>query len=245
VKPFNVEQLVITIEKLLSDQILLLSKEKERLEIEQRLILASITSLCNALEARDSYTRGHSEAVSDIATKIAFQMGIGEGEIELIRLGGKLHDLGKIGVIDSVLLKPGKLTDEEFAIIKKHPVIGAEILRPVPSLAPIIPIVLYHHERFDGKGYPEGLQGSSIPLWARITAVGDTYHALTSDRPYRAGMPKDKALAIIQQVSGSQLCPDCVDVFIKMELWDKAISLQDNPPVDKDLVPPLVSLTRS
>lgn len=245
VKPFNVEQLVITIEKLLSDQILLLSKEKERLEIEQRLILASITSLCNALEARDSYTRGHSEAVSDIATKIAFQMGIGEGEIELIRLGGKLHDLGKIGVIDSVLLKPGKLTDEEFAIIKKHPVIGAEILRPVPSLAPIIPIVLYHHERFDGKGYPEGLQGSSIPLWARITAVGDTYHALTSDRPYRAGMPKDKALAIIQQVSGSQLCPDCVDVFIKMELWDKAISSQDNTPVDKDLVPLLVSITRS
>lgn len=245
VKPFNVEQLVITIEKLLSDQLLLLSKEKERLEIEQRLILASITSLCNALEARDSYTRGHSEAVSDIATKIAFQMGIGEGEIELIRLGGKLHDLGKIGVIDSVLLKPGKLTDEEFAIIKKHPVIGAEILRPVPSLAPIIPIVLYHHERFDGKGYPEGLQGSSIPLWARITAVGDTYHALTSDRPYRAGMPKDKALAIIQQVSGSQLCPDCVDVFIKMELWDKAISSQDNNTVDKDSVPLLVSVTRS
>jgi response regulator RpfG family c-di-GMP phosphodiesterase len=245
VKPFNVEQLVITIEKLLSDQLLLLSKEKERLEIEQRLILASITSLCNALEARDSYTRGHSEAVSDIATKIAFQMGIGEGEIELIRLGGKLHDLGKIGVIDSVLLKPGKLTDEEFAIIKKHPVIGAEILRPVPSLAPIIPIVLYHHERFDGKGYPEGLQGSSIPLWARITAVGDTYHALTSDRPYRAGMPKDKALAIIQQVSGSQLCPDCVDVFIKMELWDKATSSQDNNSVDKDLVPLLASITRS
>ena len=245
VKPFNVEQLVITIEKLLSDQLLLLSKEKERLEIEQRLILASITSLCNALEARDSYTRGHSEAVSDIATKIAFQMGIGERDIELIRLGGKLHDLGKIGVIDSVLLKPGKLTDEEFAIIKKHPVIGAEILRPVPSLAPIIPIVLYHHERFDGKGYPEGLQGSSIPLWARITAVGDTYHALTSDRPYRAGMPKDKALAIIQQVSGSQLCPDCVDVFIKMELWDKATSSQDNNSVDKDLVPLLVSITRS
>lgn len=245
VKPFNVEQLVITIEKLLSDQLLLLSKEKERLEIEQRLILASITSLCNALEARDSYTRGHSEAVSDIATKIAFQMGICGEEIELIRLGGKLHDLGKIGVIDSVLLKPGKLTDEEFSIIKKHPVIGAEILRPVPSLAPIIPIVLYHHERFDGKGYPEGLQGSSIPLWARITAVGDTYHALTSDRPYRAGMPKDQALAIIQQASGSQLCPDCVDAFIMMELWDKATSSQDNDSDDKNVVPILASITRS
>jgi HD-GYP domain-containing protein (c-di-GMP phosphodiesterase class II) len=120
-----------------------------------------------------------------------------------------------------VLLKPGKLSDEEFAIIKRHPVIGAEILNPVPSLAPIIPIVLYHHERFDGKGYPEGLRGDSIPLWARITAVSDTYHALASNRPYREGMSKDKALEIIQQVSGSQLCPDCVEVFLKMALWDK------------------------
>jgi response regulator RpfG family c-di-GMP phosphodiesterase len=228
VKPFNVEQLVITVEKLLSDQLLLLQKEKERLEIEQRLILASITSLCNALEARDSYTRGHSEAVSDIATRIAAKMNISGDDIELIRLGGKLHDLGKIGVIDSVLLKPGKLSDEEFTIIKRHPVIGAEILKPVPSLAPIIPIVLYHHERFDGRGYPEGLKGSSIPLWARITAVGDTYHALVSDRPYRKGMPREKALEIIREVSGTQLCPDCVDIFIRMGLWEKLPSYSDD-----------------
>ncbi|HVN71816.1 MAG TPA: response regulator [Desulfomonilia bacterium] len=246
VKPFNVEQLVITVEKLLSDQLLLLQKEKERLEIEQRLILASITSLCNALEARDSYTRGHSEAVSDIATKIALQMGISLEEIELIRLGGKLHDLGKIGVIDSVLLKPGKLTDEEFAIIQRHPVIGAEILRPVPSLAPIIPIVLYHHERMDGKGYPEGLRGDSIPLWARITAVGDTYHALASDRPYRKGMPRDKALEIIQKVSGTQLCPDCVEVFIRMELWDNAsFSWENNSGKPAEDKPQIISLIGS
>jgi len=134
-------------------------------------------------------------------------------------LGGKLHDLGKIGVVDSVLLKPGKLSDEEFAIIKRHPVIGADILRPVPSLAKILPIVLYHHERIDGKGYPEGLKGDRIPLWARITAVGDTYHALTSDRPYRAGMDREKALQIIESASGTQLCPDCVEIFLKMELW--------------------------
>lgn len=220
VKPFNVDQLVITVEKLLSDKLLLLHKEKERLEIEQRLILASITSLCCALEARDSYTRGHSEAVSYIATRMAMEMGMNQEEIELVKLGGKLHDLGKIGVVDSVLLKPGKLSDDEFAIIKRHPVIGADILRPVPSLAPILPIVYHHHERMDGKGYPEGLKGDKIPLWARITAVGDTYHALTSDRPYRKGMEKDKALQIIEEVSGSQLCPDCVDVFLKMELWD-------------------------
>ncbi|HNU75514.1 MAG TPA: response regulator [Deltaproteobacteria bacterium] len=219
VKPFNIDQLVITVEKLLSDKLLLLYKEKERLETEQRLILASITSLCCALEARDAYTRGHSEAVASIATRIAAGMGMSREETDLVMLGGKLHDLGKIGVVDSVLLKPGKLSDEEFAIIKRHPVIGADILRPVPSLAKILPIVLYHHERIDGKGYPEGLKGDRIPLWARITAVGDTYHALTSDRPYRAGMDREKALQIIESASGTQLCPDCVEIFLKMELW--------------------------
>jgi len=220
VKPFNLDQLVITVEKLMSDKLLLLHKEKERLETEQKLILASITSLCCALEARDAYTRGHSEAVSNIAVMIATEMGIESGEIESIRLGGKLHDLGKIGILDNVLLKPGKLTDEEFDIIKKHPVIGADILRPVPSLSNILPIVLHHHERMDGKGYPDGLKGEDIPLWARITAVGDTYHALTSDRPYRKGMQKDKAMQIIESVSGTQLCPDCVDVFLKIKLWE-------------------------
>ncbi|HNY66790.1 MAG TPA: response regulator, partial [Deltaproteobacteria bacterium] len=229
VKPFNIDQLVITVEKLLSDKLLLLHKEKERLETEQRLILASITSLCCALEARDSYTRGHSEAVSYLATRMAVEMGMSNDDIEHVKLGGKLHDLGKIGVIDSVLLKPGKLSDEEFAIIKRHPVIGAEILRPVPSLSKILPIVYYHHERIDGKGYPEGLKGDKIPLWARITAVGDTYHALTSDRPYRKGMEKDRALQIIEEVSGTQLCPECVDVFIKMQLWDNALMENHEP----------------
>lgn len=223
VKPFNVEQLVITLEKLLSDQLLLLQKEKERLESEQKLMVASITSLCAALEARDSYTRGHSEAVSTFASRIAREMGLSEEEVELVRLGGRLHDIGKIGVPDHILLKPGRLSEEEFSIIKKHPVIGGEILRPVPSLAAVLPIVIHHHERLDGKGYPEGLHGSSIPLWARITAVCDTFHALTSDRPYRNGMPKDKAVEIIQQVKGTQLCPDCVDAFIKTCIWEAGV----------------------
>ncbi|MFY9399372.1 MAG: response regulator [Desulfomonilia bacterium] len=219
VKPFNVDQLVITVEKLLSDKLLLLQKEKERLETEQRLILASITSLCCALEARDAYTSGHSEAVSSMAAGIARNMGMSTEEIELVRLGGKLHDLGKIGVVDSVLLKPGKLTSEEFAIIKRHPVIGADILKPVPSLVKVLPIVLHHHERIDGRGYPDGLSGESIPLWARITAVCDTYHALTSDRPYRRSMSRDQALEIIREVSGTQLCPQCIEVFISGEIW--------------------------
>ena len=202
VKPFNIDQLVILVEKILSDRLLLISKEKESLEKERSLILASITSLCCALEARDAYTRGHSEAVAEIAALIA-------------------EHIGKIGILDSVLLKPGKLSDEEFGIIKRHPVIGAEILQPVPSLAKIIPLVLHHHERIDGKGYPDGIGGMKIPLWARITAVGDTFHALTSDRPYRKGMELEKALQIIKDASGTQLCPDCVNVFLQNALWEK------------------------
>ena len=137
----------------------------------------------------------------------------GPEEIESLGIAGRLHDLGKIGVPDSILLKPGRLSEEEFAVIKEHPVIGASILGSIPSIRPLLPVILHHHERFDGKGYPDGIRGKQITLWARITAVADTYHALTSDRPYRKGMDREKALGIIEEVRGTQLCPDCVDVF--------------------------------
>lgn len=215
VKPFNLEQLVATIEKLLSDQFLLLLKDRERLETERKMMLASITSLIEALEARDKYTRGHSEAVFSIVTGMAVEMNMNQDEINTLGIGARLHDLGKIGVPDNVLLKEGSLTDEEFAIIKKHPVTGAEILGPIPTLENIIPIILLHHERFDGKGYPKGLKGKQIPLWARMTGVADTYHALVSDRPYRKGMAQQKALQIITDVRGTQLCPECTDAFLK------------------------------
>ncbi|MBA3029603.1 MAG: response regulator [Desulfobacteraceae bacterium] len=123
--------------------------------------------------------------------------------------------LGKIGVPDTILLKPGRLTDSEYERIKQHPVAGATIFAPIKTLTDIVPIILYHHERVDGKGYPEGLKGNKIPFWARATAVADTYHALTSDRPYRKGMDHDKALQIIEEVRGTQLCPDCIDLFLK------------------------------
>lgn len=214
-KPFNIDQLVILVEKLLSDQFLLLLKEKERLDSEQHLMLASITSLVSALEARDSYTRGHSESVATIASGMAALMGEDKENIERITIGGKLHDIGKIGVRDSVLLKSGSLTDEEFSHIKQHPLIGAKILEPIPSLSDIVSIVLFHHERMDGKGYPQGLKGEDIPLSARMTSVADTYNALISDRPYRKGMPQEKALQIIEEAKGTQLCPYSVDLFIK------------------------------
>ena len=215
VKPFNLEQLVITVEKLLSDQFLLVLKDRERLDTERRMMLAGITSLIEALEARDAYTRGHSEMVEKIVTGMAGLMAFSQEDIEELALGARLHDLGKIGVRDHVLLKNGRLTDEEFSLISKHPTIGAGILSPIPTLQKIVPVALYHHERFDGKGYPDGRKGEEISLWARMTAVADTYHALTSNRPYRNGMPLEKALQIIEDARGTQLCPECVDIFHK------------------------------
>ncbi len=216
VKPFNLEQLIITSERLLSDHLSLLLKDKERLVAERNLILASITSLVRALEARDSYTRGHSDSVAEITTAMAEKMGFSKEDTDKIDMAGKLHDIGKIGIPDSVLLYPGRLSDKDFALIKLHPVIGADILRPIGSLNWAIPCILYHHERMDGKGYPEGLGGEHIPLWARMIAVADTYDALTSDRPYRKGMPQEKALEIIRSVRGTQLCPECTDVFLSL-----------------------------
>ncbi len=213
IKPFNLDQLVILVEKMLSDHFLNLIKDRERLETERAMMLATITSLISALEARDTYTRGHSDAVADIIASLAELSGAEAGETEIVHLGGKLHDIGKIGVPDNILLKPGKLTGDEFQEIKKHPVTGLHILNTIPSLEPILPIVHHHHERWDGKGYPAGLKGEKIPFWARLTAVADTYHALTSDRPYRRGMPAQKALKIIDDVSGTQLCPQSVELF--------------------------------
>jgi response regulator RpfG family c-di-GMP phosphodiesterase len=220
VKPFNIDQLVFLIEKILSDHFMLLLKEKERLDLERSAMLSSITSLSTALEARDAYTRGHSEAVARIITGMIEMTGASDQEIESAIIGGRLHDIGKIGVRDSVLLKPGKLTVDEYDQIKQHPIIGRDILQSIPSLSNVIDIVYHHHERFDGNGYPEKLKGSEIPLWARITAVADTYHALTSDRPYRQGMSNEKAYEILNDIKGSQLCPDCVALFFKWHSQD-------------------------
>ncbi len=212
-KPFNIDELVILVEKLLSDQFHMLLMERERLDSERNLMIASITSLITALEARDNYTKGHSEAVGKIVSGMLGKAGASQKEIETVTIGGRLHDIGKIGVRDEILLKPGRLTNKEFAHIKKHPVIGANIIKSIPSFSDVIPIVLSHHERIDGKGYPEGLKGDDIHLWARMTAVADTYHSLTSDRPYRKGMAQDKALQIIKDASGTQLCPQSVELF--------------------------------
>ncbi|KJR98389.1 MAG: hypothetical protein VR65_20370 [Desulfobulbaceae bacterium BRH_c16a] len=218
IKPFNLEQLTMTLNKIFSYEFLLLLKENERLDGEQKLLLAGITSLVNALEARDNYTRGHSERVSQILAGLVRHIGGSQREIERARIAGRLHDIGKIGIRDDVLLKPGRLSKEEFDHIKQHPSIGASIIQTIPSIADILPVISFHHERVDGNGYPEGLKGSDIPFWARLTAVADTYDALTSDRPYRDGMEHKKAIAVINEVAGSQLCPESVRLFLE---WSK------------------------
>jgi response regulator RpfG family c-di-GMP phosphodiesterase len=217
-KPFNAEQLIISVDRLLSEQYKLLLKERQRLEQETKFMLFSIESLSQALEARDPYTRGHSEDVVAIALEIGNVMNLSAHHMERLQIGAKLHDIGKIGIPDRILCKPGPLTEEEWALMKRHPVIGAEILRPIPSLTDVIPVMLYHHESYDGTGYPEHLRGEHIPLWARITMVADVFHALVSNRPYRPALPVGKALQMVSDLKLKKLCPECVDAFLQTPL---------------------------
>lgn len=217
VKPFNVEQVMLTLNKIVSYKFLLLRKEKERLASEQKLMIAGIAGLVKALEARDRYTCGHSERVAFILAGMVGYSGGTPYDVERALVAGRLHDIGKIGIRDNVLLKPGRLSYDEFEHIQQHPFIGASIIKTIPSIADVLPVVISHHERMDGNGYPQGLKGLAIPLWARMTAVADTYDALVSDRSYRKGVSHVKALDIIETATGSQLCPDCVRLFLD---WD-------------------------
>ncbi|TGB01936.1 HD-GYP domain-containing protein [Halobacillus salinus] len=190
---------------------------KERDEENERLLESFFTVFAATLDARDPYTAGHSERVAEYSVWIAERAGFEEGEVDLLRKSALLHDIGKIGVRDHVLLKAGRLTEEEFEQIKQHPVIGYEILQQVQlpePLQPVLPGVRSHHERFDGKGYPDGLSGFDIPVFGRLMAVADAYDAMTSDRPYRKGMPQMKALSIIEEGRGTQWDPYFADLFL-------------------------------
>ena len=175
------------------------------------------TSLAGAIDAKDPYTKGHSTSVSRFSEALARAINLPEKEVARITLGALLHDVGKIGIPETVLKKEGPLSDEEWAIMKQHPVIGAEkVLQPNPNLRDLVPIVKYHHERIDGKGYPEGLSNGDIPLAAKIVAIADTYHALISDRPYRKGMNIEKALSILESGAGTQWDENLVRTFIQI-----------------------------
>jgi response regulator RpfG family c-di-GMP phosphodiesterase len=175
-----------------------------------------VFSLVHAVEAKDTYTRGHSERVSRYAAKLAAHMGLSQAEVDLVRTAGVLHDVGKIGVPDSILNKPGALEPDELPVMRQHPAIARTILGKVESLTQVLPIVYHHHERFDGTGYPDGLRGADIPFLARLVSVVDGFEAMTSDRAYHNARSVDEARAILRKGSGSQWDPDVVRAWFEL-----------------------------
>lgn len=182
---------------------------------KEQILVNVVRSLVSALDAKDEYTCGHSERVALFGRLLAEQVGYDEKACERLYMTGLLHDVGKIGVRDSVLKKDGALTEEEFAEIKRHPDEGWAILQDLEQLRYVLPGVLYHHERFDGAGYPDGLVGEAIPLDGRILAVVDAYDAMTSDRPYRPGMPAERAQQILRDGAGTQWDAGLIDAFFQ------------------------------
>jgi putative nucleotidyltransferase with HDIG domain len=179
-------------------------------------LITTLRAFVKAIEARDPYTKQHSNRVTEIAVIMGEEMGCNEEEIDILNIAGPLHDIGKIGIRDDILLKPGRLTSEEFEIIKDHPIIGASIVGQMGMWEEHQLIIRHHHERFDGTGYPDNLQEDEIPYLSRIMSVADAYDAMNSDRAYRKKMEVDKILGIIKQGSGSQFDPQSVSVFIKL-----------------------------
>ena len=178
----------------------------------------TIRALAEAVDAKDTYTRGHSERVGVYASKIAREMGFAKEFIERVYIAGLLHDVGKIGIRDAVITKPDKLDPEEYAEIQQHPEIGAKILEPVDFLGDVVPCVRHHHEWFDGceRGYPDHLQGDMIPLPSRIILVADTVEAMTSDRPYRNSLSLDAVVSEVTKYTGSQFDPNCASAFLRL-----------------------------
>jgi len=182
----------------------------------QHVTVDIIKSLATALEARDTYTRGHSERVGQYAAALGRGLGWKGHEVDDIETAGVLHDIGKIGISDRILLKPKKLTPAEFEIMKGHPRMSAEILAPLPSLQHLVPAIRCHHEFFRGGGYPDGLAGEAIPLGSRVLLIADAYEAMTSDRPYRKGPGHAWALDQLTRYAGTQFDPALVEVFVKV-----------------------------
>lgn len=176
--------------------------------------LESIETLRYTVEAKDTYTRGHSDRVSEFSVLIGKHIGLSDSDIKILKIGGLFHDIGKIGVPDTILQKNSKLTDDEYSEIKNHPSIGSHILSTASIFKDIIPIVKHHHERFDGHGYPSQLAGNDIPYLARITAIADTFDAMTSKRSYRDALPLDVVIAEFERCKGSQFDPELADVFL-------------------------------
>jgi len=201
---------------MLASQAAIAIENSRLMEELQELFVQSITALANAIDARDPYTRGHSQRVTEYSLIIARKMGLCKEDRELIQYAALLHDIGKIHIRDDILHKPGRLTDEEFEEMQKHPAYGAKIMEPVKRFRSILPYMYHHHEKFAGLGYPFHLQGEDIPLAARIISVADSFDAMTSDRPYRKGLPVEQAVSELIKCCGTQFDPDVVDIFIRI-----------------------------
>jgi putative nucleotidyltransferase with HDIG domain len=198
----------------------------ERAKLFQKTLLAEgelrtlfkelVLAFANALDAKSPWTMGHSERVAFFALAIAKEMQFNEYDMEMLKIGSLLHDIGKLGTYDVILEKTEPLTAKEWELIKMHPAKGADILNPVGQLQKVIPIVKYHHERFDGTGYPEGLKDREIPLAARILCVADSFDSLIADRPYKRAMEREQAFVHVKQNAGTQFDPDVVKAFLKV-----------------------------
>jgi response regulator RpfG family c-di-GMP phosphodiesterase len=224
-KPISVGELQARVARVLEKRALVLQNRFYQQHLERRvheqaqriqeLFLQGVQMLARALEAKDAYTRGHSIRVSQYAVGTAQRLGFDGPSLDGIRLGGELHDIGKIGTREAVLHKPGTLTDEEFRQITEHPALGERMLLPLAQESPdVLRIVRSHHERLDGRGFPDGLRGEKIPIEARIVAVADAFDAMTTERPYRDARGPVDAVAELRRVAGTQLDPDAVEAFV-------------------------------
>ncbi len=252
-KPLNLAALEMTVDRALEKKRLveenreyqhnLESMVKERTkqlsaanEDLHRLFTGSIKALAQALEAKDEYTQGHSARVAEESVNIARYLSLSDTEVRRMWLAGYLHDIGKIGIKEAILNKPGKLDEEEWDLIQQHPVVAGRILGPIPELSDVIDIIVHHHERYDGTGYPDGLEGNSIPLGARILAVADTYDALTSRRPYRDPLALEEAHRILGEAAGTYLDPVIARAFLNLKRGVRAEPPQDLVELDSGVV---------
>jgi putative nucleotidyltransferase with HDIG domain len=179
--------------------------------------MSTLFALSRAIEARDPHSSGHSVRVSVMAEIVAERLGWDEADVEILRLAAALHDVGKLAVPEQILRKPGPLDEDELAAMRRHPEEGARMIARHPALQLVVPAVLYHHERWDGSGYPMGIEGEGIPAEARVLAVVDAFDAMTTDRSYRRALPQSHALAELERCAGTQFDPEIVGVFV--EAW--------------------------
>ena len=208
---------LLTVMGFLLNQSAKLSKKKSMAEKELRVLLNDIISaLANALDAKSPWTKGHSERVTSYALAIAGELNLSAADLDVLKIASLLHDIGKIGTFDGILDKAGPLTEDEWNLVKLHPVKGEEILKPIKQLESVIQVLRHHHESFDGNGYPDGLKGQEIPLLARVLCLADSFDAMTAARPYKAALSKEAAALQLKRKAGQQFDPDLVQVFLEI-----------------------------